>query len=184
MLAFGELRLGRRVPTREGCLAVAAKPRRRTSLLLSNHPRASAGQASHRTRRRPTFGLILARPAYAFRDGMHGLPKRIVYVLRSDVDPSRHYVGITSNVHDRLEWHNHGPSGHTVANRPWSLVVPPSDPNRVCFGVSSLRTRQSTRSASMRSRSGKARNCRPSAQPRSNPRQTSAPPQDILSPAK
>jgi putative endonuclease len=32
-------------------------------------------------------------------------------------------VGITSNVHDRLGWHNHGPSGHTVSHRPWSLVV-------------------------------------------------------------
>ena len=38
---------------------------------------------------------------------MDGVAKRIVYVIRSDSDPSRHYVGITSNVHDRLEWHNH-----------------------------------------------------------------------------
>ena len=54
---------------------------------------------------------------------MHGLEKRIVYIIRSDVDPSRHYVGITNNVRDRLEWHNHGPCGHTVSDRPWSLVV-------------------------------------------------------------
>ena len=26
---------------------------------------------------------------------MHGIEKRIVYIIRSDVDPSRHYVGIT-----------------------------------------------------------------------------------------
>jgi len=26
---------------------------------------------------------------------MHGIEKRIVYVLRSDTDPSRQYVGIT-----------------------------------------------------------------------------------------
>jgi predicted GIY-YIG superfamily endonuclease len=32
-------------------------------------------------------------------------------------------VGITQNVDDRLDWHNHGPSGHTVQHRPWSLVV-------------------------------------------------------------
>jgi putative endonuclease len=54
---------------------------------------------------------------------MEGLEKRIVYILRSDADPSRHYVGITSDVVARLDWHNHGPCGHTISNRPWSLVV-------------------------------------------------------------
>ena len=54
---------------------------------------------------------------------MHGIAKRIVYILRSDTDASRHYVGITNNLPDRLDWHNHGPAGHTIANRPWSLVV-------------------------------------------------------------
>jgi putative endonuclease len=54
---------------------------------------------------------------------MHGLEKRIVYILRSDSDPSRHYVGITTDVRGRLEWHNRGPSGYTVHHRPWSLVV-------------------------------------------------------------
>ena len=54
---------------------------------------------------------------------MHGIEKRIVYIIRSDTDSSRHYVGITNNLRKRLEWHNHGPAGHTIANRPWSLVV-------------------------------------------------------------
>ena len=54
---------------------------------------------------------------------MRGIGKRFVYVLRSDSDPDRHYVGVTSDVDNRLEWHNHGPSGHTVEHRPWSLVV-------------------------------------------------------------
>jgi putative endonuclease len=54
---------------------------------------------------------------------MHGIEKRIVYILRSDVDPARHYVGITNDVAARLGWHNEGPSGHTVRHRPWSLVV-------------------------------------------------------------
>ena len=54
---------------------------------------------------------------------MHGLEKHIVYILRSDADPSRHYVGITNDIEDRLEWHNHGPSGYTVSYRPWSFVV-------------------------------------------------------------
>ena len=46
-----------------------------------------------------------------------------MYIIRSDADPSCHYVGITANVDARLDWHNHGPSGHTIQNRPWSLVV-------------------------------------------------------------
>ena len=50
-------------------------------------------------------------------------PRRFVYILRSDTDPDRHYVGLTSDVERRLEWHNAGPSGVTVHHRPWSLVV-------------------------------------------------------------
>jgi predicted GIY-YIG superfamily endonuclease len=49
--------------------------------------------------------------------------KRFVYILHSDADPDRHYVGITSDVEERLHWHNHGPSGVTVPHRPWSLLV-------------------------------------------------------------
>jgi predicted GIY-YIG superfamily endonuclease len=54
---------------------------------------------------------------------MTGLGKRFVYILRSDSDPDRHYVGIASDPERRLEWHNHGPCGHTVRHRPWSLAV-------------------------------------------------------------
>jgi len=54
---------------------------------------------------------------------MHGPEKRIVYILRSDSDPLRHYVGITNDIATRLEWHNRGPSGHTSSHRPWSLFV-------------------------------------------------------------
>jgi putative endonuclease len=67
---------------------------------------------------------------------MHGVEKRIVYILRSDADPSRHYVGITNDLRGRLEWHNAGPSGHTLHDRPWSLVVSiefPTEPEAVCF---------------------------------------------------
>ena len=46
-----------------------------------------------------------------------------MYVLRSESDPARHYVGITSEVENRLDWHNAGPSGYTVRHRPWSIVV-------------------------------------------------------------
>ena len=54
---------------------------------------------------------------------MRGIGARYVYILRSDSDPSRHYVGRTTDVDQRLEWHNAGPSGHTIEHRPWSVVV-------------------------------------------------------------
>ena len=54
---------------------------------------------------------------------MHGPEKKIVYFIRSDWDPSKHYTGITNDVQERLYWHNNSPRGHTLDNRPWSLVV-------------------------------------------------------------
>jgi putative endonuclease len=60
---------------------------------------------------------------------MHGIEKRIVYILRSNADQSRHYVGITNDMSTRLDWHNHGPSGYTLSHRPWSLVVSMEFPN-------------------------------------------------------
>jgi predicted GIY-YIG superfamily endonuclease len=48
---------------------------------------------------------------------------RFVYILRSTPDPTRYYVGLTSDTARRLETHNSGGSIHTVANRPWRLVV-------------------------------------------------------------
>ena len=54
---------------------------------------------------------------------MLGIGRRFVYILRSESDPARHYVGVTSDVDERLDWHNGGPSGHTVHHRPWQLIV-------------------------------------------------------------
>jgi putative endonuclease len=54
---------------------------------------------------------------------MHGPEKRIVYIIRSDRDPSKHYTGITNDLQARIDWHNHGPCGHTSTERSWSLVV-------------------------------------------------------------
>ncbi len=54
---------------------------------------------------------------------MTGIGRRFVYILRSESDPDRHYVGITGTMENRLDWHNHGPCGHTRRFRPWSLVV-------------------------------------------------------------
>ena len=54
---------------------------------------------------------------------MMGTGARFVYILRSDTDPARHYVGRTSNVDERVGWHNTGPDGHTRHHRPWSAAV-------------------------------------------------------------
>ena len=42
-------------------------------------------------------------PYPCFTNSMHGIEKRIVYIIRSDLDPSRHYVGLTSDLQARLK---------------------------------------------------------------------------------
>jgi len=54
---------------------------------------------------------------------VRGVGARFVYILGSDSDPDRHYVGRTSNVDGRLVWHNEGPCGYTKNHRPWSVIV-------------------------------------------------------------
>ena len=49
--------------------------------------------------------------------------KRIVYLLRSENNPERHYVGLTSDLQQRLAWHNAGESVHTASERPWIVIV-------------------------------------------------------------
>ncbi len=46
-----------------------------------------------------------------------------VYLLRSINNPSKTYVGYTTNLKQRLETHNSGGSIHTKHDRPWKLVV-------------------------------------------------------------
>ena len=54
---------------------------------------------------------------------MRGTGARFVYVLRSESAPQCHYVGRTTDVDVRLEWHNAGPCGYTMQHRPWRVVV-------------------------------------------------------------
>ena len=54
---------------------------------------------------------------------MPGVARRYVYILRSERDPERHYVGLNTDVRARLDWHNNGPSGCTFHHRPWRLLV-------------------------------------------------------------
>jgi putative endonuclease len=51
------------------------------------------------------------------------MEKRFVYVLRSERDPRRHYVGLTSDMPRRLECHNAGQNIHTARDKPWNTVV-------------------------------------------------------------
>ena len=49
--------------------------------------------------------------------------RRVVYVLRSEREPARYYVGLTADVRSRLADHNAGESAHTAKYRPWRLAV-------------------------------------------------------------
>ena len=94
---------------------------------------------------------------------MHGIGKRFVYVLRSDSDRDRHYVGITSDPERRLEWHNHGPCGQTLRHRPWSFVVILEFPSERAGGalraVSEDRIRPGVREEALRHGQQSARSC-------------------------
>ena len=60
---------------------------------------------------------------------MNGIEKRIVYILRSQSEPLRHYIGVTNDIRERVRWHNRSPTGHTAMHRPWALVVSMEFPN-------------------------------------------------------
>ena len=44
-----------------------------------------------------------------------------VYILVSEVDSGRHYVGVTADLDERLRHHNSGASPHTSKYRPWRV---------------------------------------------------------------
>ena len=46
-----------------------------------------------------------------------------VYILKSQRHTDRYYTGITTDIAQRLEFHNAGSSRHTSTGRPWRLVV-------------------------------------------------------------
>jgi len=45
----------------------------------------------------------------------------LVYILQSEIDES-YYIGFTSNIRQRLEYHNSGKSRYTSKKMPWRLV--------------------------------------------------------------
>ena len=46
-----------------------------------------------------------------------------VYVLKSGRHRDRFYTGITTDIAQRLEFHNAGLSRHTATGRPWHVVA-------------------------------------------------------------
>ena len=46
-----------------------------------------------------------------------------VYILQSETDTSRYYVGTSNNPDRRLEEHNSGKSIHSNKYRPWKVIV-------------------------------------------------------------
>ena len=48
---------------------------------------------------------------------------KYVYLIQSISHPNQRYVGLTSNLENRLTAHNYGQSPHTAEFRPWQLVT-------------------------------------------------------------
>jgi putative endonuclease len=44
-----------------------------------------------------------------------------VYTLKSEVAPERHYIGVTSDLTQRLAAHNSGKVSHTSKFKPWTI---------------------------------------------------------------
>lgn len=44
-----------------------------------------------------------------------------VYILRSEIDRSRHYTGLTEDLESRDKTHNSGQVSHTAKYRPWRV---------------------------------------------------------------
>jgi len=44
-----------------------------------------------------------------------------VYILQSEANSARFYVGLTDDLKDRLRRHNAGEISHTVKHRPWRI---------------------------------------------------------------
>ena len=52
-----------------------------------------------------------------------GSPVRYVYLLASETFEDQRYVGVTSNLKQRLAQHNARKSSHTSKYSPWKLVT-------------------------------------------------------------
>lgn len=48
---------------------------------------------------------------------------KYVYILQSLKDAKQRYIGVTTNLNERLKDHNTGKSPHTAKFKPWQVVV-------------------------------------------------------------
>jgi putative endonuclease len=65
------------------------------------------------------FSITICRDATPFRSqGM-----KYVYLLQSLSVPTQRYVGVTTNLEERLQAHNAGASLYTSKYRPWKVVM-------------------------------------------------------------
>lgn len=46
---------------------------------------------------------------------------KYVYMLQSEIQPDKYYVGCTEDLKRRFEEHNNGQSAHTKKFKPWQL---------------------------------------------------------------
>jgi putative endonuclease len=58
------------------------------------------------------------------------MPFDYVYILQSEKDNERFYVGLTDNLHDRLKRHNAGEMTHSFKWRPWKIKTAIAFTNR------------------------------------------------------
>jgi putative endonuclease len=67
---------------------------------------------------------------------------KYVYILVCASEPSRHYVGITDDLRDRLKAHNAGQVYHTSKFKPWRIntYVAFSDHDRAVLFEKYLKT--------------------------------------------
>jgi predicted GIY-YIG superfamily endonuclease len=66
---------------------------------------------------------LLAGREFAPTPRVSGSEKKTVCILRSDHNPERHYTGVTTDIVQRLRWHNAAWNTDTAQDRPWSVVV-------------------------------------------------------------
>lgn len=52
---------------------------------------------------------------------MDSTTNHYVYILTSQLDPSQHYIGYSTNLKTRLHAHNAGQCAHTKKYRPWQI---------------------------------------------------------------
>jgi hypothetical protein len=74
----------------------------------------------------PEVGVGTPSPAFPSRSLRCAPHSRMptfhyVYILIRERDPDRHYVGITTDLRERLNRHNSGRCSHTTDRRPWRI---------------------------------------------------------------